>query len=541
MPAPLMYIVWALMSAVCALGIAYPVIIRKMYRQVQYVDGSRFARFNAGRIFRLLICFVAAAIMMAGLLFESQKWSAVQWLVVLLAVPLYLGVTFLAEWLVKRQYKPAFQTKGVVLTSNVVTGLLMVAVYAAMVYMGSDAGYANITLAYLNTPQPFAESSSVIVSEIGKVTALGDATTEFLVAQTVSAFQPLAIVLRVSMCLAAFFGISSLLGLCLLNRDDFLGIFKPLQNLEGGRAEASIVKKYAIFAAVLPFLLMGVSCWAETEAQHKQAADEDTIIEKFVQDFVGVNVVIVDGQCYDAQSLRSVREDVQARSEELARAAKGELVPQIEASFDARDKNVKSYLDWYFESASNQSYLSGQSSGTPEEFVSSQFRSHIENGIDDAGLMGAFGGFATQALGLKAEAESRLEACRVEDVPQWLYDDAFEVNADFVSVDLGASQKIADAYASLTDGLSEESIPNAIAIKVADLALREESSLALAEAVDAAREGKNKNLLDWIFDAFEPLADSVVNRAAYEKGIKGCINQERDALLGAFPDGSSDR
>lgn len=191
-------------------------------------------------------------------------------------------------------------------------------------------------------------------------------------------------------------------------------------------------------------------------------------------------------------------------------------------------------MNWYFEAASGKSHPGGQVSGTPEEFVARQFRAHIENGIDDAGLMARYGEYAASALQLKSETESRLAACRVEQVPSWLSEDAVEVRPDFVEVDLEASQEIARAYAALTEGLSEDQIPNALACKVSDLAMREKSSVALVEAVSAAREGKNENLLDAIRGLFEPLSDNPVNRAQCEDEVKGCISQERRAVLSAL-------
>ena len=105
----LLAFLWAALSAVSAMSIAYDSVIKKARNQHQYKSGSLFARLNSGRVFSLTIAFVVSAVCTAGLIMEAPKWEIAEWVLISLAVPLFLGVFELLKRFFAKQYEPLYQ------------------------------------------------------------------------------------------------------------------------------------------------------------------------------------------------------------------------------------------------------------------------------------------------------------------------------------------------------------------------------------------------------------------------------------------------
>ena len=78
MPSPVVVLFWVAFTLVSMLGILYRASIAKANRQQKFALGGIAARINNGRSIRVIVSFVASAVLMASLLLESPKWDAAE-------------------------------------------------------------------------------------------------------------------------------------------------------------------------------------------------------------------------------------------------------------------------------------------------------------------------------------------------------------------------------------------------------------------------------------------------------------------------------
>lgn len=89
MPLVVIALVWAALSTLTAVGATYQYTIAKQYKQVKYKVDTTLARLNKGRLLCFTVSFLVSAACMLMLILQSPLWSWSNWLIVLLAIPLY--------------------------------------------------------------------------------------------------------------------------------------------------------------------------------------------------------------------------------------------------------------------------------------------------------------------------------------------------------------------------------------------------------------------------------------------------------------------
>ena len=501
-------LLWALVSGVSAVGLAYHVVIRKTHRHLQFKESGRLARLNSGRILSLIVGFVVSALFVAGLFLEAPKWGVAEWCLVVLAVPVFAVVhAAMGTWL-RGEYEQPYQTSRTVLASCGVVGVLMCLLYVALCFAQPAPEYASLAEAYLSTPQPFAGSPSPLMSEVGKVTALVDGLTAYGLAKAGQVSVAGYLVWRCVLCASAFFGIANLLGMCALETPELLKVFLPLgaakadaaegevlsgearrageaaegdKLLEGRRARSageavladaaanasarasaapvkaaprkpaySPVKRYVAVAAALPVCLLVAFCVIDHGAGDAVQAEGYTAAEAFVRDQVDLAVYLIDGKYYEQQAVEELLAEAHAQAEQLSDEAKAARVPLINESFDARLANVDGYLDWYYSLPADYERLASLVVGTAEQYASDQFAAKIDEGIDDSKIEEALQSYAEQAAALQDNLVSQLAEHEVANAPAWMMTVADEVDLSTLAAEpLEPSQKLLDAPARL--------------------------------------------------------------------------------------------
>lgn len=149
MPVWALAVVWALFSFVSMLGVAYHVVINKTYRQTRFMQGGRLGRFNAGRVFSLIVGFVVSAACIASLLVSSVRWDAAMWIVVVLAIPVYLGVGVLVNRFLRDEVQPLYRVSFCAQCSAVAVGVILCIIYAVMMCAQPVESFSRAADAYL--------------------------------------------------------------------------------------------------------------------------------------------------------------------------------------------------------------------------------------------------------------------------------------------------------------------------------------------------------------------------------------------------------
>jgi hypothetical protein len=244
---------------------------------------------------------------------------------------------------------------------------------------------------------------------------------------------------------SALFGVAGLLGFCSLKGSELKRVFLPLENLGEKDVHRSIVRRYVVLAAALPLCLTALFAAADFKAAEVSQMGEFTMAEKVVRDQVGIAAYLIDGKYYDQLAVEELVGEMKGRSEELFGKLESEVVPLVNASFDARLANVDSYLDWYYSLPADYERLGNLITGSVESYASEQFKAKIEEGIDDSQISGKLEELSGQAEALKTEFETRLADCELSDAPVWLLAAQEMSPTDLFSGPLGPTEKLLEA------------------------------------------------------------------------------------------------
>lgn len=419
LPGFVVAIFWAVLAAVAAAGFSYHVVVRKLHRQLALKGGGRLSRINNGRTFWLIVGFVVSAVCAAGLVLEAPRWDADEWVLVALSVPLFLGVAWLVRKALSKELEPQFVPSAVAKWSGGIVGVLLCTAYAVLLFAQPAMTFGSAADAFLAADQPFASSSSPLLAEAGKLTALIDGFTMYGMAKTAEVSFGAYLFWHMALSASALFGVAGLLSVCYLRWSELRTAFLPLESIKTRDGHGTL-KRYAALAAALPVCLVAVFLAADFGVGKAMETGEYTAAERFVQDQVDLAVYLVDGKYYEQRAFDDLMATAAEQSEALAQTAEEILVPLINQSFDARIANVDSYLDWYYSLPADYERLAKLVTGSVEDYAAEQFQAKIEEGVDDSSLDAQAAELSARAEALDAEFKAQLAECEVADVPEWL-------------------------------------------------------------------------------------------------------------------------
>lgn len=517
--------VWAALSAVSSLGLAYRHVVRKTIKQQAYYEaGGGLARINNGRFLCLVGSFALSAVFIAGFVleaptWEAPTWEASEWVLVAAAVPVYPLVFLLVYRLMRRQLRPVHRISGAVGWSVWIAGALLCAAYLALCLAQPAATFESAAAAFDSVAQPFADSPSALMREAGVLAAFSDGLAAYGASKAAEVSGAGYLAIKVALNASAFFGVANLLGLCMLGWFELKRVFLPLEAgpaSDAGAdmgADASVVSgasatapapapvplpaadapdagpgapvepapavvpapapapaplraAVATFVA-LPIMLAAAFLVADAMVARAAQTQEYTAAERFVRDQMGLAVFVLDGHYYDQAAVEALLEEARVASAALSEEAEATLVPLINASFDARLANVDAYLDWYYSLPADYERLVTMVTGTVEDFMRDQFTANIEAGIDDTALEDALRDLAERAAALEEDTASRLAEFEISGVPEWLLMEKVPLEPDFMSGALEPSARILSAGERLGLGAGTGIVTGAAAKHVA--------------------------------------------------------------------------
>lgn len=414
-------LVWAVLSAVSAVGLTYHRVVRKTLKQHEYAEKGLLSRLNNGRALCLIVSFAASAWCMAGLILEAPAWDAAEWVLVVAAIPLYLGVSLLLQNALRREYKPVYRASKATLLSCAIVAVLLAAAYAGIGQLQPAQTFTSASEAFLSVDQPFESSPSALATEAGTIYALVHGFAAYGTSRAAEASPIGYILCRAVLVFSAFCGVASLLGLCSLSGSELKRVFLPLDaGTSPDAAHAKVVKRNVVVAIVLPIALAGLYLVADSMVAKASLTQEYTAAQRFVRDQVDLAVYVLDGTYYEYQSVQEALDQAKLDSAALAQEARDTLVPLINASYDARIANVDAYLDWYYSLPADYERLLSLITGSVEEFVQDQFVAQIEAGVDDTAFEVQLQAYWDRAEALKDNLMEQIADCEIAGIPEWL-------------------------------------------------------------------------------------------------------------------------
>lgn len=450
-------VVWAACSLLLAAGITYHAVVKKTINQAALHAGGMLGRINGGRTFRLSVAFIVSAAGVAGLFVASVGWDAWQWGLAVAAVPLFLLVYMLVDKVVGKEAALLFRASlGVRASACITGGLLFVASFALFAVQPTPE-VTSATEAFLSAENPFASSPSTIMSEAGLAVSYADALSTY----GLSRLGELNVFGRYCaqglLLLSSLFGLAGLLGTCALDLRELKRVFLPLKKIgseqetaarasRGAGALRSVLLKAPIVAAVAaPLILVGAFVASDSALAQMKAADELTPAENLVREAFGTTAYVLDGKYYDQQQVQTLMEETAVKTAALSEDARNDLVPRVNAVFDARVANVDSYLDWYYSLGADYERLGNLITGTIESFVADQLTESLEAGVDDSEFVSTLQSYVDQAAAINAGYEEGLANSELIGIPEWLLTSTEAITADFLSGPIEPTQRLLDA------------------------------------------------------------------------------------------------
>ena len=539
---------WAVLSSVLAVGLVYQAVIRKARNQHMYRPGQLLSRVNSGRFLSIILAFVAAAICVAGLLLEASRWGVSQWAVVCLAIPAYIAVFAIARKRLATQYEPPYQASRAMLISSFLVCALLCVAYLLINLAQPAAVYANLTEAYVATQQPFAQAPSALLAEGGKLIALVDAVTAYGMAKAAEVSFGAYLAWRVVVCVAAFFGIASLLGTCALSGVELKLAFQPLDAVREPEAGHPIAGGY-VAAVVAMAVLMAVGYLAADAKVAEVAQTEDyTAAESFVRDQVGLAAYVIDGKYYEDQKARTAIDALGARSDELAAEREKAMTPLINEAFDKRVANVDAYLDWYYSLPADYERLARFFAGTVEDGMREQLKEQLEQGIDDSEFSEKMAYYQERSQELVDDLNAALADAEITGIPEWLVVPTETLAAGELPGPLAPTQKFLDAGERMGVSAGIGAVTSVVATKivqriveksffkkiVAELSGKLAMNGLLAAGGTLVAPGVGTAIGVGVGVATDYLflkADEAMNRESYKEELVNSLEESRRAML----------
>ena len=450
-------VVWAACSVLLAAGITYHAVVKKTINQAALHAGGMLGRINGGRTFRLIAAFIVSAVGVAGLLVASVGWDAWQWGLAVAAVPLFLLVHMLVDKVVGKEAASLFRASLGVRASAYITGGLLFVASLALFTVQPTPEVTSATEAFLSAENPFASSPSTIMSEAGLAVSYADALSTYGLSRLgeLNAFGRYCA--QTLLLVSSIFGLAGLLGTCALDLRELKRVFLPLDKIGSeqetmagvdrstGTARPAILKAPVIAAIAAPLILVGAFVASDSALAQMKAADELTPAENLVREAFGTTAYVLDGKYYDQQQVQTLMEETAVTSAALSEDARNDLVPRVNAVFDARVANVDLYLDWYYSLGADYERLGNLITGTIESFVADQLIESLEAGVDDSEFVSTLQSYVDQAAAINVEYEEGLANSELTGIPEWLLTSTEAITADFLSGPIEPTQRLLDA------------------------------------------------------------------------------------------------
>ena len=528
-------VVWAVCSVLLAAGITYHAVVKKTINQAALHAGGMLGRINGGRTFRLIAAFIVSAVGVAGLLVASVGWDAWQWGLAVAAVPLFLLVYMLVDKVVGKEAALLFRASLGVRASACITGGLLFAASFALFAVQPTPEVASATEAFLSAENPFASSPSTIMSEAGLAVSYADALSTYGLSRLGELNVFGRYCAQTLLLVSSIFGLAGLLGTCALDLRELKRVFLPLEKIEvgqetvagidrsAGAARPALLKAPVVAAVVAPLVLVGAFVASDSALAQMKDADELTPAENLVREAFGTTAYVLDGKYYDQQQVQTLMEETAVKTAALSEDAHNDLIPLVNAVFDARVANVDSYLDKYYTLAADYDRLIKLITGTIESFVADQLTESLEAGVDDSEFVSTLQSYVDQAAAINAAYEEGLANSELIGIPEWLLTSTEAITADFLSGPIEPTQRLLDAgerfgISATVGGVGGVAAGVATSKAVGGAAEKAATSAGEKAAASAASSAGEKAAANAVGDAAEKAAGKQAAKAA-EKAV----------------------
>ena len=556
-------LVLALLTAIATPTFAYVLFATKLHNRSLLSETGFFAKATRGKAVRILVSFVLSLVAMVGLLFSVVRWGQAEWAIALVGAASCPFVFMLANKISAHEFKLAFEKTGTLVLGGVLL-TLSIGVASAIVFANTPAPQFNSVLeSFLANENPFGESPSVLLADVGLLTTYTDTVLTCLLSHVADASWSGYVGAQVLLTVFSIAGFVNLLCACMMP-DCVCELFLPLADVDEPEERLQQRKPQAgliVLTIVLAVVPLAAGLGAEAKAAEIESIEGVSQGKQFVQDQIGVAVYMIDGKTYDQEAVEMVLTDMAGESSELTNRVQNTLVPLINASFDKRIENIDNYLDWYYSLSADYERVIRTFTGSLEEGLKDQLAASLAEGIDDSELNDEMQTCTELAAKLQEELETRLAACEVTTVPDWLQKPA-EFDPKRLTEIKQPSEKLMEDNQRIIASVGGGAVGGYITKKVFDRVVGQEEKEAIAKMVTTLARSLGlktaSSAIGGAVGSFAPVvgnaagvvagaaigtgidyallkADETQNRQAYHDEIAESIEQQRAETLAALP------
>ncbi|WP_165253337.1 hypothetical protein [Adlercreutzia sp. ZJ304] len=545
-PAQVIFALWAILSAVSAVGTEYRVVIRKLLKQHKYKAGGKLAEYNNGRLISLIICFILSAICIASMLIEITRWNFEEWLLIIAAIPLFIAIYSFVNKRVIKEVELEFQKAETIKFTYIVMTIVIVAVYFIIVSLEPSFSYKTVEEAIQAANNPLAQSSSVLLSDIGKLISLSNGFTAYGISIVSGASFWVSVIIRLFVCVAALYGMINLLGMLLLSKDELKSVFLPLESLKEHSNTYKLVKGHIALAVLLPILLTGGMIAVDNKVDQLSKTEEYQAIEESIEEQIEAVVYVVDGKYFDQKFVNQLQATTRTKVKEITEEYRNQVVSLVNKMYDQQIENVDSYLDWYYSPSADYElllqFLQQLSGKAVEDAMSQQFEETINNNIDTTELDALRDNYVQQMENIKNDYWTQLDEREIKNVEDLSFVSEIPIDSDYFTEPFDLSQNEIDKYdrvlgipmgaaAGIGTKILTKPFFNTMVSKLTT-ALGARGLLTAGGAVVGNAVGVVASLGVGVVTDFLLLkTDELINRDKYKQEIIACINESRNETL----------
>lgn len=394
---PLIFAFYAILSMIGAL---YFTVRNRIHKQHKLAATGKLSRLN--RKWKWMMGGLLVASLASAFLFvlDSPKWDDAEWLLIVVAVPLYYIAYQLIQRLCKKEYAPKFYKAYTMRWSFWVVGILLCGIYAIVSVHSHVEDLGGLAEALQHAPRPYEHAFSATLSEVGKLSSFADGVASYVISRVIEEYFLVGLVWQFTIFASVIFGVLNQLRFCLLDWPEIKSEFQILPTEDEPDSSGPILKAYlAVLAVVLGVATTFFLC-VEFEMAKLRATEEYTAIDKAIDEYARRLSFEFDGAVVEAMERDEKSKEYEREKGDLLTQRTQELTPLINGYYDRCMGNIDSYLDWYY----------GPFGGIARQFKSwrrddaeKTFRERIAEGVDATEIEESYLSYREQLIDLREE------------------------------------------------------------------------------------------------------------------------------------------
>lgn len=329
--------IFPLIAVPSTIGALYSVVVNRIYRQEKLTADGKFAFFNRRWSGWLLGFFALSLLSSVLFVLQSPKWETLEWVFLVIAVPMYYVVYLLAMNQVKKELTVPYRKAAAMKISFFITGAVLSLLYATVsVYYASTGESITMVEALGNQLRPFESSHVFLLNQLDFFSSFFDGLAYYVQAR-LSSFFLVSFVYRFILYAGVFFGLVNLFGFSLLDCKEMKSEFRLLPDAKGQSSQTPLIKKYILILAGVWFVFSAVYLGAEFEMAKQYEINDGAVVEDemtgLLKDFAKAVDDTVDHEA--DLDLPTIEEQMKAEATEV-----------LNVYYDECAQNIDSYVEW---------------------------------------------------------------------------------------------------------------------------------------------------------------------------------------------------